>query len=102
MEQQNRQLAAILFTNIVGYTFLVQQDAQNAVTVTRHYITVLQESVAVHHGKILNDYGDGSLCSFSSATEAIRCAMEMRLLQQIPRVLLRKVLHIGELISQGN
>ncbi len=103
MEQPNRQLAAILFTDIVGYTSMMQQDEQNAVTVTRHYITVLKESVATHHGKILNDYGDGSLCSFSSATEAMRCAIEMQQqLQQEPRVPLRIGLHVGELFFEGD
>ena len=32
MEQQNRQLAAILFTDIVGYTAMMQKDEQNAVS----------------------------------------------------------------------
>ena len=103
MPQQNRQLAAILFTDIVGYTAMMQQDEQNAVAVTRHYISVLKQSVAIHHGKILNDYGDGSLCSFSSATEAMRCAIEMQQqLQNEPMVPLRIGLHVGELFFEGN
>ena len=103
MSNQSRQLAAILFTDIVGYTAMMQQDEQNAVAVTRHYITVLKLSVAAHQGKILNDYGDGSLCSFSSATEAMRCAIEMQQqLQQEPRVPLRIGLHVGELFFEGD
>ena len=103
MPQQNRQLAAILFTDIVGYTDMMQQDEQNAVAVTRHYISVLKISVAAHQGKILNDYGDGSLCSFSSATEAMRCAIEMQQqLQKEPRVPLRIGLHVGELFFEGD
>ncbi len=103
MQQEQRQLAAILFTDIVGYTAMMQQDEQNAVTVTRHYITVLKLSVAAHHGKILNDYGDGSLCSFSSATEAMRCAIEVQQqLQNEPMVPLRIGLHVGELFFEGD
>lgn len=103
MEQPNRQLAAILFTDIVGYTAMMQQDEQNAVAVTRHYISVLKESVAAHKGKILNDYGDGSLCSFFSATEAMRCAKEIQQqLQQEPRVPLRMGLHVGEIFFEGD
>ena len=103
MQEQNRQLAAILFTDIMGYTAMMQQDEQNAVAVTRHYITVLKLSVAAHHGKILNDYGDGSLCSFSSATEAMRFAIEMQQqLQNEPRVPLRIGLHVGELFFEGD
>jgi class 3 adenylate cyclase len=44
MEHQNRQLAAILFTDIVGYTAMMQKDEQDALAVTRHYIAVLKQS----------------------------------------------------------
>ena len=103
MQEQNRQLAGILFTDIVGYTATMQQDEQNVVAVTRHYITVLKLSVAAHHGKILNEYGDGSLCSFSSATEAMRCAIKMQQqLQNEPGVPLRIGLHVGEFFFEGD
>jgi adenylate cyclase len=101
MQPQNRQLAAILFTDIVGYTAMMQQDEQNAVTVTRHYMDVLKDRVAAHGGTIMNDYGDGSLCTFTSATAAVRCAMEIQQqLQAAPKVSLRIGLHIGEIIVE--
>lgn len=103
MPQQSRQLAAILFTDIVGYTAIMQQDEQMAVNITRHYITVLNQLVAEHDGRILNDYGDGSLCSFSSATEAVQCAVEIQQqLQTEPKVPLRIGLHVGELFFEGD
>ena len=43
MEQQNRQLAAILFTDIVGYTAMMQKDEQNAFGYYRHYIATLKQ-----------------------------------------------------------
>ena len=90
MQRQNRQLAAILFTDIVGYTAMMQQDEQNAVAVTRHYMDVLKERVSAHGGIIMNDYGDGSLCTFTSATAAVRCAMEIQQqLQAEPKVSLK-------------
>jgi class 3 adenylate cyclase/TolB-like protein/Tfp pilus assembly protein PilF len=98
MNQQSRQLAAILFTDIVGYTSMMQHDEQAAVAVNRHYISVLKQTVNAHHGSILNDYGDGSLCSFPSATDALQCAVEMqKQLQTEPKVPLRIGLHIGEI-----
>lgn len=103
MPQQSRQLAAILFTDIVGYTAIMQQDEQLAVSITRHYITVLKQLVAEHDGKILNDYGDGSLCSFSSATEAVQCAVEIQQqLQTDPKVPLRIGIHVGEFFFEGS
>jgi len=50
----------------------------------------------------LNDYGDGSLCVFSSASEAIHCALEIQTqLQAEPAVPLRIGLHIGEILFEN-
>src|SRR6476646_5282754 len=103
MEQQNRQLAAILFTDIVGYTAMMQKDEQNALAVTRHYIATLKQVAETFHGRILNDYGDGSLCSFPSATEAVKAAVQMQQqLQEEPKVPLRIGIHVGELFFEEN
>jgi adenylate cyclase len=101
MQNQSRHLAAILFTDIIGYTAMMQQNEAHAVSIMKRYTTVLQKNVSVHSGQILNDYGDGSLCSFPSATEAIKCAAELQLqLQSDPVVPLRVGLHIGELFFE--
>jgi adenylate cyclase len=101
MPQQTRQLAAILFTDIVGYTAIMQKDEQNAVSITKRYLNILRQYVPAHGGEILNDYGDGSLCTFTSATQAVRCAMEMQQLLQVePKVPLRIGLHVGEIFFE--
>jgi class 3 adenylate cyclase len=43
MQNQHRQLAAILFTDIVNYTAMMQQDEARAVVVVKRYIFVLQK-----------------------------------------------------------
>lgn len=96
--QQQRRLAAILFTDIVGSTAVMQKDEQAALTLSKRYVTVLKQCVATSGGEILNDYGDGSLCTFHSATEALRCAINIQQqLQQEPKVPLRVGLHVGEI-----
>jgi adenylate cyclase len=100
--QPNRRLAAILFTDIVGSTTMMQKDEQAAVSVNKRYVTVLKELVSVHHGEVLNDYGDGSLCTFSSATQAVQCAMEMQQQFQLdPKVPIRMGLHVGEIFFEN-
>jgi adenylate cyclase len=102
MQEQRRQLVAILFTDIVGYTALMQQNEVQAVSIVKRYISILTKKVADHGGKILNDYGDGSLCSFSSATHALTCAIQIQLeLQKDPAVPLRIGLHVGEIFFEG-
>ena len=101
MKEQNRQLAAILFTDIVGYTAMMQQDEQVAVTINKRYMAVMKQSVSSHGGEIVNDYGDGSLCTFSSATKAVECAIEIQQqFQTEPKVPLRIGLHIGEIFFE--
>jgi adenylate cyclase len=99
--EQHRQLAAILFTDIVDSTAIMQKDEHSAVSINRRYMTVLKQSVSTYSGEILNDYGDGSLCAFASATQAIRCAIEVQQqLQTEPKVPLRIGLHIGEMFFE--
>src|SRR6476659_6780941 len=96
--QQHRRLAAILFTDIVGSTAMMQKDEQFAIGVNKRYAAVLKDCVLARGGEILNDFGDGSLCCFSSATEALRCAVEMQTQFRIePIVPLRIGLHVGEI-----
>jgi adenylate cyclase len=96
-----RHLAAILFTDIVGYTALMQEDEQKAVALVRHYNESLNRLVAEYQGHVLNYYGDGSLCTFPSATEALNCAVALQKdLQKEPVVPLRIGLHIGEVFFE--
>jgi TolB-like protein/class 3 adenylate cyclase len=97
----SRQLVAIMFTDIVGYTAIMQRNEDEAVALAKRYLAVLRESVEKYKGRILNDYGDGSLCIFPSAADALRCATEMQhQLQQPPEVPLRIGLHIGEVFFE--
>ena len=101
MQNQNRHLAAILFTDIVGYTALMQENEQKAIALIKHYNAALNRIVAIHGGRVLNYYGDGSLCTFPSVVEAINCAVELQkeLLKE-PVVPLRIGLHIGEIFFE--
>ena len=102
MLDQQRQLAAIFFTDIVGYTALMQHDEKIAVTVIKHYIDTIQKTVPAYGGTLLNDYGDGSLCSFPSAIHSIQCAIEVQnLLRNPPQVPLRIGLHTGEIFFEN-
>ena len=98
---QSRQLAAIMFTDIVGYTALMQQNEEKAVALIKHYNAALNQTVELHGGKVLNYYGDGSLCTFPSVIEAVNCALELQKdLQSEPNVPLRIGLHVGEVFFE--
>ena len=98
---QARQLAAIMFTDIVGYTAMMQADEQKAVAVIKHYNAALEKLVSQYKGQVLNYYGDGSLCIFHSATDAANCSLAVQEeLKKEPVVPLRIGLHIGEVFFE--
>ncbi|MFI5152289.1 MAG: tetratricopeptide repeat protein [Chitinophagales bacterium] len=97
----SRQLAAIMFTDIVGYTAMMQQNEEKAVVVIKHYNSSLEKWVSHFNGQVLNYYGDGSLCIFSSATDAVNCSLSLQKdLKAEPVVPLRIGLHIGEVFFE--
>ncbi|HET9432495.1 MAG TPA: adenylate/guanylate cyclase domain-containing protein, partial [Chitinophagaceae bacterium] len=98
---QGRQLAAIMFTDIVGYTSMMQADEQKAVAVIKHYNATLEKLVTQYDGKVLNYYGDGSLCIFHNATDAANCSLAVQEeLKKEPVVPLRIGLHVGEVFFE--
>ncbi|MCW3117769.1 MAG: hypothetical protein JWM28_1851 [Chitinophagaceae bacterium] len=99
---QDRQLAAIMFTDIVGYTAMMQANEQKAVAIIRHYNSTLEKLVGQFNGQVVNYYGDGSLCIFHSATDAANCSLELQKeLKSEPGVPLRIGLHIGEVFFEN-
>lgn len=98
----NRQLAAILFTDIVGYTTMMQRDESLALASVRRHHEVLESTIPAHDGEIYQYYGDGSLSIFHSATQAVQCAYEIqKLMLKEPVVYVRTGIHIGEIYREG-
>jgi adenylate cyclase len=99
MPETTRQLAAIMFTDIVGYTSLMSENEQLAISIVNRHQEVLEKTVAAHLGKVFQYFGDGSLSIFNSATEAVHCAMEIQIeLRNELKVPLRIGIHIGEIL----
>ena len=92
-----RQLAAILFADMTGYTALMQENEQLARVKRRRLKEVLEATIAAHNGRILQYYGDGSLSIFSSAIDSVRSAISIQhQLQEEPRVDIRMGIHTGD------
>ena len=95
----SRQLAAIMFTDIQGYTALMQRDEKKAVHVRTKHRQVFNSTTKKHSGRILQYYGDGTLSIFDSAIEAVECAIEMQLgFQEDPGIPVRIGIHSGDII----
>ncbi|MDQ3683357.1 MAG: guanylate cyclase [Bacteroidota bacterium] len=93
-----RQLAAIMFADMAGYTALMQQNEQQAKEKLRRLKEVLEATHSLFNGKILQFYGDGMLGMFNSAIDAVTCAIEIQQqLKQEPKVELRIGIHTGDI-----
>jgi len=92
-----------MFTDIVGYTAIMQKDEQIALTMIEQHRKVLESATQKFNGSILQYYGDGSLSIFPSAYDAVECAMQVqRELAEYPQVPLRIGIHLGDILIRGD
>ncbi len=92
-----RQLVAIVFADMAGYTALMQENELLAKSKRKRVKEVLDATIEKYHGKILQYYGDGSLSIFKSAIDAVNFAVNIQhQLLQSPKVDLRIGIHTGD------
>ena len=75
---QSRQLVAIMFTDIVGYTALMGEDEQKAFDLLRKNRQLQQPLIKQFNGTWIKELGDGVLASFHTVTDAVLCASEIQ------------------------
>lgn len=98
----SRQLAAILFADIAGYTALMQKDEQEALRKLQHFREDLETFVPKFGGQIIQFYGDGCLMIFNSVVRAVNCCIQLQeSLKLEPHVPVRIGLHQGDIIMEG-
>lgn len=91
-----------MFTDMVGYTALMQQNETLAIQKQERFRSCFEESIARHDGKVIQYYGDGVLSMFSSALHAVRSAIEIQTQYlQEPRLDARIGIHTGEIMTDG-
>jgi adenylate cyclase len=89
---ETRKLAAILVSDIVGYSRLAGSDEDRILARLRTLRSDLFDpTIAVHHGRIVKRTGDGSIIEFRSVVDAVRCAIEVQngLIESAMRACLR-------------
>lgn len=100
---QSRQLAAIMFADIVGYTALMQNDEELTLKLRNKLKNKLETELSQHGGKIIKFSGDGALCSFDSASESVRAAVAVQLLMlEEPKVPLRIGIHQADVVFEDS
>ena len=75
---EERKLAAIMFTDMVGYSSLAQRDDKVALELLEEHRRLLREIFPRFHGTEIKTIGDAFLVEFGSALEAAQCAIEIQ------------------------
>lgn len=98
-----RELAAIMFSDIAGYTALMGRDEGKAVRALASHRELVRSLVLRFNGRTIGDIGDGTLASFHSALDAVNCAREVQAaLADDSEMRVRIGIHVGDvLFSDG-
>jgi TolB-like protein/class 3 adenylate cyclase len=94
----SHQLAAIMFTDIVGYTALMGADEDQAFVVLQRNQEIHRTIVKQFNGTLIKEIGDGMLISFSLASEAVKCAIEIQKICKEQDYQLKIGIHEGEMV----
>lgn len=100
---QSRQLAAIMFTDIVGYTSLMGNDEQKAFDLLRKNRAIQKPLIEQYNGKWIKELGDGVMASFPTVSDAVIAAIKiMEGCNSANEFQLRIGIHSGEVVFEDD
>ncbi len=111
MLQGHRRLAAIMFTDIAGYTALGQRNESLSLAMVEEHRKLVRPILDRHNGREVKTMGDAFLAEFPSALDAVRCGYDIQRTTRefnisMPpekRISLRVGVHLGDIVeSQGD
>jgi TolB-like protein/class 3 adenylate cyclase/Flp pilus assembly protein TadD len=108
---ETRKLAAILVSDVVGYSRLAGADEDRILARLRTLRSVLIDpTIAVHHGRVIKRTGDGSIIEFRSVVDALNCAIEVQRamvernagVAPDKRIEYRIGIHLGDVVEESD
>ena len=108
---ETRKLAAILVSDVVGYSRLAGADEDRTLARLRGLRSdLIDPAIAAHHGRIVKRTGDGSIIEFRSVVDAVRCAIEVQnaIIERnagVPedrRIEFRVGIHVGDVVEESD
>src|SRR5580693_2995842 len=106
-----RKIAAILVTDVVGYSRRAGADEDRTLSRLRGLRSdLIDPAIAAHHGRIVKRTGDGNLIEFRSVVDAVRCAIEVQNsmvernagLPAERRIEFRVGIHLGDVVEESD
>ena len=77
-QTETRRLAAIMFTDMVGFSRQMGADEARMLRLLAVHNQVIQQAVAAHHGHVIKTIGDAFLVDFPSVVHAVQCAQRIQ------------------------
>jgi TolB-like protein/Flp pilus assembly protein TadD len=100
---QSRQLAAIMFTDIVGYTALMGDDEDKAFEILNKNRMLQKPLIEQYGGRCIKELGDGILACFTTVSDAVNAAIKIQEACNVSKdFLLRIGIHHGEVVFEEN
>ncbi|NNL01614.1 MAG: tetratricopeptide repeat protein [Eudoraea sp.] len=99
---QEHRLAAIMFTDIAGYTALMGSDEERAFEILQKNRTIHARLLDKYNGTLIKEMGDGMLISFDLGSDAVRCAIENQIASKEQNIPLRIGIHEGEMVFEDS
>ena len=100
---QTRQLAAIMFTDIVGYTALMGDDEQKAFDLLNKNRQLQKPIIEQYGGRWIKELGDGVMASFNTVSDAVNAAIKIQgVCNAAKDFQLRIGIHLGEVMFEEN
>jgi adenylate cyclase len=108
---ETRKLAAILCSDVVGYSRLAGADEDRILARLRTLRSdLIDPTIAVHHGRIVKRTGDGAIVEFRSVVDAVRCAIELQnaMVERnsgVPedrQIVFRIGIHVGDVVEESD
>ena len=108
---ETRKIAAILVSDVVGYSRLAGADEERVLARLRALRSdLIDPTISLHHGRIVKRTGDGSIIEFRSVVDAVRCGIEVQRamidrnagVAADKRIQFRIGIHLGDLVEEGD
>jgi adenylate cyclase len=106
-----RKIAAILVSDVVGYSRLAGADEERILARLRALRSdLIDPTISLHHGRIVKRTGDGSIIEFHSVVDAVRCAIEVQRamvernagVAPDNRIAFRIGIHLGDIVEESD
>ena len=96
-QKVERKLAAIMFTDIVGYTEQMSKDQDVAFALLEEKQSKFKPLIKEHNGSLIKEMGDGTLSQYPSAIDASKCSVELqKLIKDNDKLNVRVGIHLGD------